>query len=381
MLAAAVGIAGGPRRSSATGPATPWSPAIPVRGAALDPATAYGLAFRTVVVREPLGQSAGLGYPVPPGVGRSSSTRWRPAPRVYRCCRCCTGSGSRPVISYRNDPEAPRPDGLTHLGADEWHDLMQPSATPPHTAPAGDADRLQHGRDGVRLPAPLTAGRADHRSWWTRPCRWHPLATAAGGGTARAAVGPPSRSSAGAPASTRRRRPARARRPARVPIAVVHGRPTRSMPLRTTHAPGGAPGQVRWSSSQAPVTSTWRSDRPATTPPCAVSRATASGHLSHPDLRARHHTGSPVDVEHPVKAVEVARVAEIWPPPGRSGRCRRQSRWRVWRIRRRLRTSCSACRVRATRPSGTAPGRRGAWCSARRRCPQSSRCVVRRCGR
>jgi len=128
MLAAVVGIAGAPAALECyrASDALLVAHTLPVPGAALDPATAYGLRFRTVAVREPLG-------PAPAWQVPGSRRRWAivvhamGAPRAegLPVLPVLHGLGiTALVISYRNDPDAPRsPDGLTHLGADEWHDL------------------------------------------------------------------------------------------------------------------------------------------------------------------------------------------------------------------------------------------------------------------
>jgi uncharacterized protein len=128
VLAAAVGIAGGLAALACyrASDALLVAHTIPVRGAGLDPAVAYGLGFRTVVVREPLG-------PAPAWEVPGSPRRWAIVVHAMGAPRA-EGLPVLPVlhrldlttlvISYRNDPEAPRsPDGLTHLGAEEWHDL------------------------------------------------------------------------------------------------------------------------------------------------------------------------------------------------------------------------------------------------------------------
>jgi len=92
----------------------------------LDPKSAYGMRFRTVRVDEPLGSA-------PAWYVRGSSTRWAIVVHAMGAPRA-QGLPVLPllrrlgfstlVISYRNDPAAPAsPDGLSHLGADEWHDL------------------------------------------------------------------------------------------------------------------------------------------------------------------------------------------------------------------------------------------------------------------
>jgi pimeloyl-ACP methyl ester carboxylesterase len=99
---------------------------LSVPGSDLDPGSALGLRFQTVRVSGPLG-------PAPAWYIRGSTTRWAivvhgmGAPRAegLPLLPVLHGLGlSTLVISYRNDPDAPAsPDGLTHLGADEWHDL------------------------------------------------------------------------------------------------------------------------------------------------------------------------------------------------------------------------------------------------------------------
>jgi hypothetical protein len=128
MLAAAAAIAGGLAGLECyrASDALLVAHTLPVPGAALDPAAAYGLPFRTVVVREPLG-------PAPAWQVPGSPRRWAIVVHAMGAPRA-EGLPLLPVlhrlgmtslvISYRNDPGAPRsPDGLTHLGADEWHDL------------------------------------------------------------------------------------------------------------------------------------------------------------------------------------------------------------------------------------------------------------------
>ena len=128
MLATALGVAGGLAalecyRASDT---LLVAHTIPVPGAALDPAAAYGLRFRTVVVREPLGPAPAWEVPGSPrhwaivvhAMGAPRAEGLPLVPVLHRLGITAL------VISYRNDPGAPRsPDGLTHLGADEWHDL------------------------------------------------------------------------------------------------------------------------------------------------------------------------------------------------------------------------------------------------------------------
>ena len=82
------------------------------------------LRFRTVTIPEPLG-------PAPAWLVPGGRKRWAivvhgmGAPRGLPLLPVLHNAGlSTIVMSYRNDPGAPpSPDGLTHLGADEWHDL------------------------------------------------------------------------------------------------------------------------------------------------------------------------------------------------------------------------------------------------------------------
>ncbi len=118
MLAAAVGIAGGLAALECyrASDALLVAHAIPVRGAALDPAAAYGLAFRTVVVREPLG-------PAPAWEVPGSPRRWAivvhamGAPRAegLPLLPVLTVSGSRHSSSATEDPEAPRSPEASHI--------------------------------------------------------------------------------------------------------------------------------------------------------------------------------------------------------------------------------------------------------------------------
>jgi alpha-beta hydrolase superfamily lysophospholipase len=92
----------------------------------LDPATAYGLPFATVNVAEPLGQA-------PAWYVRGRTATWAvlvhgmgaPRAEALPMLPLLHSRGfAALVITYRNDPGAPRsPDGLSHLGADEWRDL------------------------------------------------------------------------------------------------------------------------------------------------------------------------------------------------------------------------------------------------------------------
>src|SRR3954451_12522610 len=94
--------------------------------AGLDPQSAYGMAFETVAVPGPLGPAAAWYVPghsgrwaiVVHGLGAPMAEALPLLPVLHRL------GDSVLVISYRNDPEAPKsPDGLSHLGADEWRDL------------------------------------------------------------------------------------------------------------------------------------------------------------------------------------------------------------------------------------------------------------------
>jgi len=92
----------------------------------LDPATAYGLPFATVHVAEPLGRA-------PAWYVRGRTATWAvivhgmgaPRAEALPMLPLLHSRGfAALVITYRNDPGAPRsPDGLSHLGADEWRDL------------------------------------------------------------------------------------------------------------------------------------------------------------------------------------------------------------------------------------------------------------------
>jgi alpha-beta hydrolase superfamily lysophospholipase len=92
----------------------------------LDPTTAYGLPFATVNVAEPLGQA-------PAWYVRGRTATWAvlvhgmgaPQAEALPMLPLLHSRGfAALVITYRNDPGAPRsPDGLSHLGADEWRDL------------------------------------------------------------------------------------------------------------------------------------------------------------------------------------------------------------------------------------------------------------------
>jgi pimeloyl-ACP methyl ester carboxylesterase len=101
------------------------APHLVVRAGALDPGS-EGLAFRAVSIRGPLGPApawlvpgAGRGWAiVVHGMGAPRAEGLPILPELHRAGLTTL------VISYRNDPGAPRsPDGLTHLGADEWRDL------------------------------------------------------------------------------------------------------------------------------------------------------------------------------------------------------------------------------------------------------------------
>jgi len=95
-------------------------------GDGLDPESAAGLPFRTVDVPEPLG-------PAPAWLVPGAPSRWAivvhgmGAPRAegLPLLPALHDAGlTALIISYRNDPGAPgSPDGLSHLGADEWRDL------------------------------------------------------------------------------------------------------------------------------------------------------------------------------------------------------------------------------------------------------------------
>lgn len=103
---------------------TPHTLSVP--GSDLDPGSAYGLRFQTVRVSGPLG-------PAPAWYIRGSTARWAivvhgmGAPRAegLPLLPALHSLGLNTlVITYRNDPDAPpSPDGLTHLGSEEWHDL------------------------------------------------------------------------------------------------------------------------------------------------------------------------------------------------------------------------------------------------------------------
>lgn len=92
----------------------------------LDPAAAYGLPFATVHVAEPLGRA-------PAWYVRGRTATWAvivhgmgaPRAEALPMLPLLHSRGfAALVITYRNDPGAPRsPDGLSHLGADEWRDL------------------------------------------------------------------------------------------------------------------------------------------------------------------------------------------------------------------------------------------------------------------
>ena len=92
----------------------------------LDPAAAYGLPFATVHVAEPLGRA-------PAWYVRGRTATWAvivhgmgaPRAEALPLLPLLHSRGfAALVITYRNDPGAPRsPDGLSHLGADEWRDL------------------------------------------------------------------------------------------------------------------------------------------------------------------------------------------------------------------------------------------------------------------
>ena len=94
--------------------------------ARLDPARAYGLPFATVHVAEPLGRA-------PAWYVRGRTATWAvlvhgmgaPQAEALPMLPLLHSRGfAALVITYRNDPGAPRsPDGLSHLGADEWKDL------------------------------------------------------------------------------------------------------------------------------------------------------------------------------------------------------------------------------------------------------------------
>lgn len=94
--------------------------------ARLDPARAYGLPFATVHVAEPLGRA-------PAWYVRGRTATWAvlvhgmgaPQAEALPMLPLLHSRGfAALVITYRNDPGAPRsPDGLSHLGADEWRDL------------------------------------------------------------------------------------------------------------------------------------------------------------------------------------------------------------------------------------------------------------------
>jgi alpha-beta hydrolase superfamily lysophospholipase len=300
MLAAAVGIAGGLAALECyrASDALLVAHSIPVRGAALDPAAAYGLAFRTVIVREPLG-------PAPAWEVPGSPRRWAIVVHAMGAPRA-EGLPLLPVlhrlgittlvISYRNDPEAPRsPDGLTHLGADEWRDL---DAAVGYAAGHGArrVTLIGYSMGGAmvcdflrRSPraALVTAAVLDAPVLeWRRP-----LATAAGGaGLPGPLVGP-----AESIVSWRtgvdladEDQLAHADQ-LRVPIAVLHGTADRVVPVADSRALRAAlSGQVQLVEFPgAGHVDSWRSD-PARYD-AAVRRF----------LRATaRDTGSPVDVEH-----------------------------------------------------------------------------------
>ncbi len=99
---------------------------LPVSQRGLDPRSAEDLPFRTVTIHEPLGLAPAWLVPggrkswaiVVHGMGAPRAEGLPLLPVLH------DAGLSTIVMSYRNDPNAqPSPDGLTHLGADEWHDL------------------------------------------------------------------------------------------------------------------------------------------------------------------------------------------------------------------------------------------------------------------
>jgi uncharacterized protein len=99
---------------------------LPVGQRGLDPRSAEHLPFRTVAIPEPLGPAPAWLVPggrrswaiVVHGMGAPLAEGLPLLPVLH------DAGLSTIVMSYRNDPGAPpSPDGLTHLGADEWHDL------------------------------------------------------------------------------------------------------------------------------------------------------------------------------------------------------------------------------------------------------------------
>ena len=121
LAAAALAVGACYRASSAL-----LVPHLVTRSGGLDPRSADGLAFRTVRIPEPLGPAPAW---VIPGRGRDWAivVHGMGAPRAegLPLVPVLHGEGLTTIImTYRNDPGAPRsPDGLTHLGADEWRDL------------------------------------------------------------------------------------------------------------------------------------------------------------------------------------------------------------------------------------------------------------------
>jgi alpha-beta hydrolase superfamily lysophospholipase len=99
---------------------------VATRYGQLDPTMAYGLPFTTVHVAEPLGQA-------PAWYVRGRTATWAvivhgmgaPQAEALPMLPLLHSQGiAALVITYGNDPGAPRsPDGLSHLGADEWRDL------------------------------------------------------------------------------------------------------------------------------------------------------------------------------------------------------------------------------------------------------------------
>ena len=331
MLAAAVGIAGGLAALECyrASDALLVAHAIPVPGAALDPATAYGLRFRTVAVREPLGPAPAWQVPGSPGrwaivvhaMGAPRAEGLPLLPVLHRLGMTTL------VISYRNDPDAPRsPDGLTHLGADEWHDL---DAAVGYAAAHGAlrVTLIGYSMGGAMIcdflrrsprAALVTAAVLDAPVLeWRRP-----LAMAASGaGLPRPLLAP-------AEAIVSRRigvdladedQLAHADR-FRVPIALLQGTADTSCHSPTAGRCGRAPR--RGAASRVPRSGSRRllAFRPARYDATVgrFLRATARrrGPTCEPGTGPRRRRDTRITCRcrtPPVKAVEVARVAEIWP--------------------------------------------------------------------